>query len=390
MQNMLTKLIVVGVVVGVVLALSVVALFFVRAGEDRGGVSLVYAVEMPADAADPQALLERTISVLEERVDPQGYYDISMKPLGRDRIEIVMPLPSAEVRALARSYHEARDALLERSQIPAEVLDDALGRGMAPNVLAREATTELDIRKAMELQEAYDAYQNRRGPFDDPEDVIRLVRGAGVLDFRIAVTAEHPEIDADKLRDELSKAGPENTSSAPARWFPINDLRQWYETPADLASLEADPAAYFARARGLVAAESDGVYYLLLYTMPHQSITRENGQPWAVTSAFRGTDNLGRPAVNFGLDANGGGLLGRLTGGHVNEPMAIVLDGEVYSAPIIRSTITTNGQITGNYSQAEITYLIRVLAAGSLPVRLSAEPVSVNVREPSSGYVENN
>ena len=74
-----------------------------------------------------------------------------------------------------------------------------------------------------------------------------------------------------------------------------------------------------------------------------------------------------------------------LTGPNVNQPMAIVLDGEVYTAPNLNSAIGSNGIIQGNFGEAEITYLIRVLAAGSLEARLSPEPISSSILGPSIG-----
>ena len=77
--------------------------------------------------------------------------------------------------------------------------------------------------------------------------------------------------------------------------------------------------------------------------------------------------------------------MGRLTGANVGQPMAIVLDNQVYTAPNLNSKIGDRGQITGNFSEKEIDYLVRVLASGSLGARLSPEPVSVSVLGPAMG-----
>ncbi|MEO0588568.1 MAG: hypothetical protein AAF078_13125, partial [Planctomycetota bacterium] len=75
-----------------------------RLGKDlRGGVSLVYSVQMrPTD--DAEDVLGRTIEVLKDRVDPNGVLEISMVAQGRDRIEITMPLPGEEVKALRADF----------------------------------------------------------------------------------------------------------------------------------------------------------------------------------------------------------------------------------------------------------------------------------------------
>ena len=74
-----------------------------------------------------------------------------------------------------------------------------------------------------------------------------------------------------------------------------------------------------------------------------------------------------------------------MTGAHVKAPMAIVLDGQVYSAPTLQTQINGSGTITGNYSQSDIQYLIKVLAAGSLEARLSHDPIAVNIIGPTLG-----
>ena len=80
-----------------------------RLGKDlRGGVSLVYKVEIPEEEIDPQSVLDTTIEVLKARVNPQGIFDISIEGSGRDRIEVVMPLPGPETRALAAAWRTAR------------------------------------------------------------------------------------------------------------------------------------------------------------------------------------------------------------------------------------------------------------------------------------------
>ena len=72
--------------------------------------------------------------------------------------------------------------------------------------------------------------------------------------------------------------------------------------------------------------------------------------------------------VNFTWDATGADLFGDLTGANVNRPLAILLDGEVHSAPNINSKITRRGQITGGFSQQEAADLAIILRAGSLPI----------------------
>jgi preprotein translocase subunit SecD len=77
---------------------------------------------------------------------------------------------------------------------------------------------------------------------------------------------------------------------------------------------------------------------------------------------------FGKPVVAFGLNRQGARRFGQGTGANVGNQMAIVLDERVYSAPVIQSQITNNGQIEmGNASLAEARDLALVLRAGALP-----------------------
>lgn len=71
--------------------------------------------------------------------------------------------------------------------------------------------------------------------------------------------------------------------------------------------------------------------------------------------------------TSFVLSQDAAGRFGRFTEANVNKRLAIVLDGQVRSAPTIQGKISDNGQITGANSQQEANDLALVLRAGSLP-----------------------
>ncbi len=61
------------------------------------------------------------------------------------------------------------------------------------------------------------------------------------------------------------------------------------------------------------------------------------------------------------------------TGANIGQPLAIVLDGEVLSAPIIQARLDDGGEITGNFTREEAITLAVQLRSGALPVSLSIE-----------------
>ncbi|MFQ5803019.1 MAG: protein translocase subunit SecD [Candidatus Methylomirabilales bacterium] len=74
------------------------------------------------------------------------------------------------------------------------------------------------------------------------------------------------------------------------------------------------------------------------------------------------------PVVAFALDRAGARIFGEVTGKNVGRRLAIVLDGNVYSAPVIQNRIPGGrGQITGRFTSDEARDLAIVLRAGALP-----------------------
>jgi hypothetical protein len=88
-------------------------------------------------------------------------------------------------------------------------------------------------------------------------------------------------------------------------------------------------------------------------------------------------DRLGNPAVSFTFNDAGGKLFGELTSEHLPNDstgllykLGVIIDGELFSAPVIRSKIDGAGQITGSFNEIEASDIAAVLNAGSLPVQL--------------------
>ena len=81
-----------------------------------------------------------------------------------------------------------------------------------------------------------------------------------------------------------------------------------------------------------------------------------------IKSAMVIRGNLGEPQIDFSLSDEGAKKFGETTRENVGHRLAIVLDGELYSAPNIQSPIETgNGQITGSYTIEQANELANVL-----------------------------
>src|SRR5579862_1315759 len=103
-----------------------------------------------------------------------------------------------------------------------------------------------------------------------------------------------------------------------------------------------------------------------------ERIPKMEGSHIAVAVA-RTNPQDGRWEIQVTFDAQGSTEFALLTGAHIKDRMAIVLDGEAKSAPTIQTEISTNCQITGNFDKDEAEKLAAVLTAGSLPAEVKLE-----------------
>jgi SecD/SecF fusion protein len=136
------------------------------------------------------------------------------------------------------------------------------------------------------------------------------------------------------------------------------------------------------------------VEYFVLTRGPDLEARREGGTERLVAkeitgdylaSAVPGRSSKGnRLAVHFTFKSEGASLFGDLT--TANKPtgptyrhLAIILDGQVRSAPVVNEPIRGGrGEISGEYTQRDLDTLVTILRAGALPATLRPEPVSQN------------
>ncbi|WP_104698067.1 MULTISPECIES: protein translocase subunit SecD [unclassified Helicobacter] len=90
-----------------------------------------------------------------------------------------------------------------------------------------------------------------------------------------------------------------------------------------------------------------------------------------ITDARVAYDENHQPVVSFSLDSVGAKIFGDFSGSNIGKRMAIVLDGKVYSAPVIRQRIGGgSGQISGGFTKEQASDLAITLRSGALPAPL--------------------
>ncbi len=82
--------------------------------------------------------------------------------------------------------------------------------------------------------------------------------------------------------------------------------------------------------------------------------------------------STGEPIVSLKFDSEGAKLFEKITGENIGEVVAIYLDGQVISAPVVREAISGGeAQISGNFTPIEAKELVGRLNSGALPVPIT-------------------
>lgn len=200
-------------------------------------------------------------------------------------------------------------------------------------------------------------------------DVIkRTISTAGALKFRIVANPRaflHRDIIevARQSESKQVRAGGE----LKAQWLPMDETQ--FPSLKDPGQLQSFRQHFELR------KNEKGKFEALVIEDPYKI--------GGVAHASSGFDEKGDPAVHFRFSTAEGNKFGELTDLYKPDKtsgleyhLAIILDDELKTAPVLQQRITTNGQITGRFSEPEVKFLVDILNAGSLPASLSKVPVA--------------
>jgi preprotein translocase subunit SecD len=95
-----------------------------------------------------------------------------------------------------------------------------------------------------------------------------------------------------------------------------------------------------------------------------------------VSNAFPAIDEYGQRYISLSFNSRGASRFGQVTRENVGRQLAIILDGTLYSAPVIRDAIEGgHAQITGSFSNEESQQISTALISGNLPVNIIVQAV---------------
>ncbi len=193
------------------------------------------------------------------------------------------------------------------------------------------------------------------------ERVKQLLARPGTLEFRIVADIRIDKAIIDRARkDETKDVVLDDAGKKVACWVPVKNFKELAgQAEFPHFAVRTKKKDYAEVKEVLVLADADDV----------------TGDYLKQVKAA--VDSNEMPCVNFTFNKKGGELFGKLTGANLPDRssgvirrLAIILDGQLFAAPSVMSRIQDRGQITGRFSEQEVSDLAKTLNAGSMPGRL--------------------
>ncbi|REL33076.1 protein translocase subunit SecD [Rhodohalobacter sp. SW132] len=217
---------------------------------------------------------------------------------------------------------------------------------------------------------------------DDEQRVRDLLRGTARLEFRLTPNADEISNARDQIIQYFEEQAEEENGNNPLLEVLNPQARSQY-----VVGFAAGPDT--ARVNQLIFQDE------VLSLLPRNSTLMWGATPFAqdrgldlfelisvrsqvemtgdiVSEARVAFDpNTNAPEVSMTMDSEGTRRWARITGANIGRPVAIVLDGYVYSYPNVRSKITGGrSSISGMGGLQEAEDLVNILLSGALPAPL--------------------
>lgn len=333
----------------------------------QGGMHLVLEVDDSLGTLTPEARaagIDQAEQVLRTRIDEFGVEEPLIQKSGAERLIVELAGISDPERA--------RDIIQQAAFLEFKVVEVAALSEQQLARVDRAIVTTLGIDSLRALG------RDVEGPTGDLADIV--FGGAEATDSAAADTAavEGAEGEVPEAQEEAPNLRPFSSllrigGDAPGTYLVAEEdvemARTFLAMDVVQSALPRNLSLQWGNDRESQAARN----YRRLYTLVDEAFM--TGEYLEDAQAQR-DPQFNQAIVNFQFNRAGGRLFSRFTGANVGEYLAIVLDGEVMSAPVIRDRIGASGQIemTGAPIE-EARDLALVLRAGALttPLRILEE-----------------
>jgi len=353
----------------------------------RGGMHLAVEIDDPEGTLTEEArrdAIDRTLTTIRNRIDEFGVREPTIQAVGSDRI--IVELAGIDDPDRAKAIVE-RSAFLEfkivvdgedfRNALPR--IDRAIVAAVgAENIQVTPVPTETGLEDILGTPDSLTADTTAAGADTLAAGGDTLAAGG---DAEGAADTMAAAADAEGVAAE--QATPDTVTPSDPNLRPLTGLLLESGTPGQFFVASQDVPtvqAYLALepVRELIPRGQElrwgskpvgqgGATYEVLYVLEADPLLTGDNLADAGPAARDPTFN--QPYVPFRTTNRGSRLFERGTSRHVGDLMAIVLDGRVQSAPVIRQVLSRNAQIEmgSGSSLQEAQDLALVLRAGALP-----------------------
>ena len=350
----------------------------VKLGLDlQGGMYLALEVDDPDGtmAAEARAdAIDRAETIIRNRVDELGVEEPLIQKVGAERLIVELAGVDDEERAkeivgqtallewkLVRSTAEMVTSLTRIDQVLLATLGEdsiqALGSEVESDLPSGESVEALLFGDGVEAE----AGEDSTGV--DPE------AGAGPAEDAPGDSAiAEAEEDSPPGRDYRPFTSRLLAGGSPGEYLVATEDVELVQGFLDMPEVQAAIPRALSLQWGWIPVATGARTYAILYVLEDDAFL--TGDMLEDATAMR-DQQFNQAVVQFELSRVGGRRFADLTGRSIGERIAIVLDREVVSAPVVQARIGARGQIElGGSSMEEATDLALVLRAGALPAAL--------------------
>ncbi len=345
----------------------------------QGGMHLVVEIDDPDGTLTDEAradAIDRAETVLRTRIDELGVEEPLIQKVGSDRIIVELAGISDENQAkdvirraaflefkLVRSWSDfAPDLPRIDRVIVATVGADSLG-SLGRDVQAPSSSIE-ELLFGAGASEEGDSAAAEEGAAEAGDDA--------AVDAEAGQTAQDEASEAEAEEDDAAVLSPFtallNQGSEDGVYLVAEEDVEAAELFLSIPEVQRAMPRDISLQWGMDPVALTGRIYRQLYVLSEDAFITGQMLENAVSARDQ---QFNTPQVQFELSRRGGRRFAEVTGQNVGEFLAIVLDGEVVSAPVIRDRIGARGQIElGGSTLQEASDLALVLRAGALPAPL--------------------
>jgi len=268
---------------------------------------------------------------------------LALREMGAEEdIDYAVFFPQVNLRDVA-NQNKRNDILLKYILTSAQSnlrLGLDLKGGVGVTLKIAEDAPGSKFEQAEQLKDAIEIMGSRLDGHGVAEPIIRPV-GDDAIEIQIAglSTKDNPEV-----LEDLKK---------PARL----ESRSVHETLSpDTTPKSKYPVGYEVLAEENEDRKTGEVFERRMFVKLIPEATGE-----IVDDAYVSQTQTGGFQINLEMTSEGADILAAVTGRMIGKPLAIVLDGKLYSAPTVNGVLSSRAQITGTYSQREAIDLANVL-----------------------------